>query len=156
MLAATLVAQAQHVTEFVPASGKGSIVVVVSGISGPPKYHAFSSAMADAGYYTLLVDGAQTWRGADKAIRGLVARAQASPHALPGKAAVVGLSLGGAVVLRYAAQAPDVVYAGVAFYPATDRIADEDVALIRVPTLMLAAVHDTFSSVMRSSFGGSL
>jgi dienelactone hydrolase len=37
------------------------------------------------------------------------------------------------------------VYAAVAYYPATDRIADEDIASIRVPTLVLAGVRDSFS-----------
>jgi hypothetical protein len=42
---------------FPPAGGKGAIVVVASGNSGPGLYRDFSSKLAGLGYYTVLMDG---------------------------------------------------------------------------------------------------
>ena len=42
---------------FPPAGGKGAIVVVASGNSGPGLYRDFSSELAELGYYTVLMDG---------------------------------------------------------------------------------------------------
>ena len=42
---------------FPPTGGKGAIVVVASGYSGPGLYRDFSSKLAELGYYTVLMDG---------------------------------------------------------------------------------------------------
>jgi dienelactone hydrolase len=94
--------------EFVPPNGKGRVIVVVTGQTGPPNYAYYAKDMAAQGYYTVLVNGNDFWKkefwkeefwreGTGSALlRGVIARAQQSPHALPGKAAVIGFSLGGA------------------------------------------------------------
>jgi dienelactone hydrolase len=68
------------------------------------------------------------------------------PHALPGKAAVVGFSLGGGMALYYASQWPDLVAGVVAWYPATTFIKDVPgfAARLKVPVLMFAGEKDTF------------
>jgi S-formylglutathione hydrolase FrmB len=71
----------------------------------------------------VLVDGNDFWikgGGGNELIKGVITRAQASPHALPGKVGVVGLSLGGATALTYAARMPDQVATVVAMYPLTN------------------------------------
>ena len=42
---------------FPPAGGKGAIVIVASGYSGPGYYRDFSANLAAHGYYTVLLDG---------------------------------------------------------------------------------------------------
>jgi len=45
-----------------------------------------------------------------------IARAQVSPHALPGKTVVIGFSQGGGAALVHAADMPEVVSAVIAYY----------------------------------------
>jgi dienelactone hydrolase len=133
-------------TEYAPPSGKGRVVVMISGQSGPTNYIPIAKDIAKAGYYVVLVDGNDIWKkdGEDR-FKGVVARAQQSPQALPGKVGVVGFSLGGGPALAYAANEPDLVAAVVVGYPLTNYITDPTSFVahrIKVPTVMLAAVHD--------------
>jgi dienelactone hydrolase len=70
----------------------------------------------------------------------IVARAQASPHALPGKTVVIGFSQGGGVALVQAADMPEVISAVVAYYAQTNFVADASLIARRfqVPVLILA------------------
>src|SRR5262245_25232689 len=85
-------------TAYAPASGKGPIVVLLSGHSGPGYYQPIAGAVAKLGYYAVLLDGKdiltreQDGRGN---LHKAIERAQASPNAVPGKAAVIGFSRGG-------------------------------------------------------------
>ena len=135
--------------EFLPKAGSGRVVVVISGQTGASSYTSIAQDFADAGYDTVLVDGNDFWLkgGAGNALlQGVIARAQASPHALPGKVGVVGFSLGGASALAYAARLPEQVATVVAMYPLTRFIQDPAgfVARIKVPVLMLAGTADTW------------
>jgi dienelactone hydrolase len=139
--------------EFVPPNGKGRVVVVISGQTGPGSYAYFAKDIAGQGYDTVLVDGNALWKkgfwnsGAGwPLLKGVIARAQQSPHALPGKAAVIGFSLGGAPSLAYATRTPDSVSAVVAYYPATYFITNpgDFVSKMKVPTLMFPGVLDTY------------
>jgi dipeptidyl aminopeptidase/acylaminoacyl peptidase len=135
--------------EFVPPNGKGRVVVVVSGRSGPGNYAYYAKDVAAQGYYTVLVNGNDFWeRGGDGGplLKGVITHAQQSPHALRGKVAVIGFSLGGAVCLTYATRMPELVSAVVTYYPATDFITKPEafVSKMRVPTLMFAGVLDTY------------
>ena len=57
--------------------------------------------------------GEKTLKEEDKIfLRGVVARAQQSPHALPGKAAVIGFSQGGAATLTWATQNAGIGFRG--------------------------------------------
>jgi pimeloyl-ACP methyl ester carboxylesterase len=141
--------------EFDPPNGKGRVVVVISGQSGPGSYAYYAKDLAGQGYYTILVDGNDFWKkgfwnsGAGwNLLKAVVTRAQQSPHALPGKAAVIGFSLGGASSLAYATRMPESVSAVVAYYPATYFITDPGafVSKMNVPTLMFAGVLDTYKN----------
>ena len=137
--------------EYVPKSSTGRVVVVVSGQTGASNYTSISQDFADAGYYTVLVDGNDLWikgGGGNALLQGVIARAQASPHAVAGKVGVVCFSLGGAVGLTYATRLPDQVATVVAMYPLTNFIKDpvDFVGKIKVPVLMLAGTADTYHS----------
>ncbi len=140
--------------EYEPPNGKGRVVVVVSGHSGPGNYADYAKALAEQGYYAVLVDGNDVWvgrPGSEALLKGVVMRAQQSPHALPGKVAVVGFSRGGASSLTFAARMQEVVSAVVVSFPSTRHITDVDsfVAQITVPTLMFAGGHDTYKNCCR-------
>ena len=97
----------------------------------------------------MLVDGNDFWLkggGGNALLQGVITRAQASPHALPGKVGVVGFSLGGATALSYATRMPEHVATVVVMYPLTNFIKnpDEFVGKIKVPVLMLAGTADTY------------
>lgn len=91
-------------TAYVPASGKGPAVIVLSGASGPRFYEAFAAALAKEGFYAVLLDGNDVSRDAQGAarLRSAIERAQSAPHVVPGKVAVVGFSLGGGAALVHA------------------------------------------------------
>lgn len=137
--------------EFQAPGGKGRVVVVVSGQSGPANYAHYAKDVAEQGFYAVLVDGNDFWLkggGGEALLKGVITRAQESPNALPGKAAVIGFSLGGASTLAYATRMPELVSAVVVNYPGTFFITDPGafVAKIKVPTLMLAGVRDTYKN----------
>ncbi len=138
-------------SEYEPPNGKGRVVVVVSGQSGLGSYRDVAKDLAEQGYYAVLVDGNDFWtkRGNGEALlKGVITKAQQSPHALPGKVAVVGFSLGGASSLTYATRMPELVSAVVVYYPATYYITDapDFVSKIKVPTLIFAGGHDTYKN----------
>ncbi len=137
--------------EYVPKGGAGRVVVVISGQTGASNYTSISQDFADAGYYTVLVDGNDIWikgGGGNALLQGVIARAQASPHAVAGKVGVVGFSLGGASALTYAARLPDQVATVVVMYPLTSFIQNpaDFVGKIKVPVLMLAGTADTYKN----------
>ena len=137
--------------EYLPKAGTGRVVVVISGQTGASNYTSISQDFADAGYYTVLVDGNDLWikgGGGSALLQGVIARAQASPHAVAGKVGVVGFSLGGAAALTYAARMPEHVATVVVMYPLTSFIQDpvDFVGKIKVPVLMLAGTADTYKS----------
>jgi dienelactone hydrolase len=137
--------------EFYPANEKGRVVVVVTGHTGPRYYAYYAKDIAAQGYYAVLVNGNDFWRkdlggrGRDL-LRSVVARAQKSPHALPGKVAVIGFSQGGGATLTWATRMSDSVSAVVTYYPETRSINNPDafVSKMNVPTLMFAGVLDTY------------
>jgi len=137
--------------EYLPKAGTGRVVVVISGQSGASNYTSISQDFADAGYYTVLVDGNDFWikgGGGNALLQGVIARAQASPHAVAGKVGVVAFSLGGGAALTYAARMPEHVATVVVMYPLTSFIQDpvDFVGKIKVPVLMLAGTADTYKS----------
>ncbi len=137
--------------EYLPKAGSGRVVVVISGQTGASNYTSISQDFADAGYYTVLVDGNDLWikgGGGNALLQGVIARAQASPHAVAGKVGVAGFSLGGASALTYAARLPEQVATVVVMYPLTSFIQNpaDFVGKIKVPVLMLAGTADTYKS----------
>jgi dienelactone hydrolase len=137
--------------EYEPPNGKGRVVIVVSGQTGPGNYAYYAKDLAEKGYFAVLVDGNDFWikgGGGEALLKGVIDRAQQSPHALPGKVAVIGFSLGGASTLTYASRMDDAVAAVVVSYPATNYITNPDtfVTKIKVPTLMFAGGKDTYKN----------
>ena len=136
-------------TEFEPPNGKGRVVVVISGQTGPDNYAYYAKDLAEKGYYAVLVDGNNFWikgGGGETLLAGVITRAQQSPHAMPGKAAVIGFSLGGASSLTYATRMSELVSAVVVSYPDTKYVTNADyfVSKMKVPTLVFAGGRDTY------------
>lgn len=136
-------------TAYAPPSGKGPIVVLLSGQSGPGYYQPIAGAVAKLGYYAVLLDGKDILtRGQDGRtnLRKAIERAQVSPNAVPGKAAVIGFSRGGGGSLVHAADMPEQVTAVIAYYPATSFVSDASLIAERfqVPVLILAGGRDTY------------
>ena len=137
--------------EFVPKSGKGPVVVVISGATGLPYYWDYARRVAELGYYTVLIDGKDILtREQDGAanLRTVITQAQASPHGTPGKAVLIGFSQGGGGILAHGTAMDDAVAAAVAYYPATSwaRNPATIAARVRVPLLIFAGGLDRFGN----------
>src|ERR1700733_6008908 len=81
-----------------PPSGKGRVVMGISGIDGTSSYRDYAEKIAKRGYYTVLINGKEIMsedkQGGER-LQNAIVKAQSSPSALPGKIAVIGFSLGG-------------------------------------------------------------
>jgi carboxymethylenebutenolidase len=136
---------------FLPAAGKGQIVVLISGRSGPAAYRGYAQQVAALGYIAVLIDGndilTRQQDGAQN-LRTVIARAQASPNGSPDKVMVIGFSAGGGGILAHATAMPDLVKAAVAYYPATSWAKNlaNVVGRIQVPLLVLAAERDRYNN----------
>jgi len=137
-------------TAYVPPAGKGPIVVVLSGATGPRLYDRFSAALAREGYYVVLLDSNEVRRNAARAenLSRAIARSKNVPNAIAGEVGVIGLSLGGEIALSRAADMPELVAVVVVYYPSTSFVSNAgDLARrFRVPILMLAAEQDRYHS----------
>ena len=134
--------------EFPPPSGKGRVVLMASGQTGIPNYRDEARRIANLGYDVVLFDS-NNWAGTeDRGLRGAIAQALRMPHALPGKVALVGFSLGGGYVLGYGTAWSDQVAVVAAWYPATSGFKDIDAfaSHITVPTVMFAGENDTYNN----------
>jgi dipeptidyl aminopeptidase/acylaminoacyl peptidase len=134
-------------TEFVPSAGQGQVVVVLSGAFGPQAYAFFPAELVKLGYYAVLFRGTDFGSqatGARDNLQQVILRAQHSPHATPGKVAVIGFSAGGGDALAYATSMSDLVSVVVAYYPATSGIPDKADVIRRweVPSLVFAGDAD--------------
>jgi dienelactone hydrolase len=132
--------------EIPPPQGKGRVVVVSSGASGPDHYETVSRAIAALGYDVVLFDGNAMEGTKGAALKAAIPQALDMPHALPGKVALVGFSLGGAVTLGYGPLWPDQVAVVIAWYPATSPFKDIPgfASRLAVPVLMFAGESDTY------------
>ncbi|BBO67621.1 hypothetical protein DSCA_15510 [Desulfosarcina alkanivorans] len=140
---------------FPPAGGKGAIVVVASGYTGPGLYRDFSSKLAELGYYAVLMDGKDLFDPgsvgrivpATQNLQTVIAASKSSPQAIPGKVSLVGFSVGGAGVLSYGTKLKDQVSAVVAYYPAITtmgRNMKTFAAGLQTPVLLFAGVKDRY------------
>jgi dienelactone hydrolase len=136
-------------TPFVSPSGRGPIVIVLSGASGPEAYKSYAAEVAQLGYYAVLLHGLDisTWAGmtAEVNLRRTIEQVQQSPDAKPGKVAVIGFSTGGGGALAYAAHMPDLVSAVITYYPSISEVLDMKgfAGRFQVPTLVLTGGKDT-------------
>lgn len=146
LLAAGTAVRAQQ--EFPPPQGKGRVVVVASGQSGTAHYQAVTQAIAQLGYDAVLFDGNTMEGTRGEALKSAIQQAQQMPHALPGKVALVGFSLGGGVTLGFGTLMPIQVAGIVVWYPATREFKDIPAfaARIKVPVLMFAGGEDSYKS----------
>lgn len=143
-LVASPFARAQE--EFPPPQGKGRLVVVSSGMSGPEHYTAVARAIAQLGYDVVLFDSNPMEGTHGEGLKTALQQAQRMPHALPGKAALVGFSLGGGISLGFGVHWPDQVAVVIAWYPATKEFHDIPgfASRMQVPVLMFAGESDTY------------
>jgi dienelactone hydrolase len=132
--------------EFPPPQGKGRVVVVASGMSGPEHYATVAREIAQLGYDVVLFDGNAMKGTHGDGVQDAIDEAQKAPHGLPGKVALVGFSLGGGMTLYYGTQSSDQVAGVVVWYPATTFIKDVPgfVGRLKVPVLMFAGEDDTY------------
>lgn len=132
--------------EFPPPQGKGPVVVVASGISGPDHYKKIAADIAALGYDAVLFDGSAMEHTQGAAVRSAIQQAQQMPHALPGKVAIVGFSAGGGEAVIYATGWPDLVTGVIAWFPATSVIHNTQrwVDHLQVPLLMFAGEKDHY------------
>jgi dienelactone hydrolase len=132
--------------EIPPPQGKGRVVVVSSGASGPSHYETVSKAIAALGYDVVLYDGNSMEGTKGAALKDAIPQALQMPHALPGKVALVGFSLGGGISLAYGTQWPDQVAVVIVWYPLTSVLKDIPgfASRLKVPVLMFAGESDTY------------
>jgi dienelactone hydrolase len=141
--------------EIPPPAGKGRVVVVASGWSGPLDYRDVAHRIAALGYDVVLFDSRIWIPTQDQGLRDGIAQAQRMPHALPGKVGPVGFSLGGAFALDYGTAWSDLVAVVAAWYPSTTltskyglRSPVHDLpawaSQVRVPTVMFAGEDDFY------------
>jgi dienelactone hydrolase len=132
--------------EIPPPQGKGQVVVFVSGIIGPKHDKALSEAIAALGYDVVICDGRDIEKSPGESLRSVIEAAQQAPHALPGKVALVGVSLGGGFALAFGSRWTDVVAVDIVWYPATGFLKRIPgfANLISVPVLMFVGESDHF------------
>jgi dienelactone hydrolase len=135
---------------YPPATGKGRVVVVLSGYTGTRFYQDYATALAREGYYAVLLDGKDfppRHPQGEANLRRVIERLPQTQGALPGRVAVVGFSFGGGGALVYAARMPDVVAAVVTYYPSTTFITDhrEVASKFQVPILVLTGEKDFYN-----------
>jgi dienelactone hydrolase len=135
---------------YAPANAPGPVVIVISGQTGPTSYKKYASELAALGYYTVLLTGKDilnTEHTGEANVRKAIERAQRSPNAIKGKAAVIGFSLGGGGALYNATPQSDLVSMVVAYYPYTLTWAnnmDAFVKRFRVPVLVMPGALDRY------------
>jgi acetyl esterase/lipase len=146
LIAAVAPLQAQQGQEFPPPQGKGRVVVVSSGMSGPAHYTQVTEEIAALGYDAVLFSGNAEEHTQGAGVKSAIEQALAMPHALPGKVALVGFSLGGGESLYYGTQWGDQVVGAVLWYPANSFIRDVPgfANRLQVPVVVFAGGRDQF------------
>lgn len=134
---------------YVPDSGHGPVVLMISGKTGTLLYGEFAERLAKAGYYVLLYNGNDFPIDRPDACRTKIRdiiRDEIRLQGLTGKAAFIGYSLGGAVALSCAAGIPEEIAGIIAYYPATRLIPDHHACVdrFRLPILVLQGEDDRY------------
>ena len=132
--------------EYAPPQGNGHLVVLISGIGGPGHMKELARAVADLGYDVVVFDGTKLEGKRTAGLKACIEQAKQMPHALPGKVALVGVSLGGGIALTYGALMEDDVAVDIVWYPATGVFVKlpKLARHFKVPVLMFAGESDTF------------
>jgi dienelactone hydrolase len=94
----------------------------------------------------VLYDGNSMEGTKGAALKDAIPQALQMPHALPGKVALVGFSLGGGMSLAYGTQWPDQVAVVIVWYPLTSVLTDipRFASRLKVPVLMFAGESDKY------------
>ena len=133
---------------FYPEQGKGPLVVVLSGASGPDRYQDLGNSISRLGYSVLLIDGKDVPPNAGFASSNLkryIIEAQTNKKVKSGNVVVIGLSLGGGGALVTAVQGDNSIVGVIAMYPAISKISRLTVASkLQVPTMIFVGGQDTF------------
>lgn len=134
--------------EYDPPSGRGPLVILLSGASGLERYLSYAADVARLGYFAVLLDGNTYALNGTGDLGRAIEQAQRSPKTLPGKAAVIGFSKGGGGALAHAASMPDLVSVVVAYYPLTRDVPDMRrlTSHFNVPILVLAGELDDWNN----------
>ena len=134
--------------EFPPPQGNGRVVVLASGMSGPSHYREVAGEIAKLGYDVVLFDGNAEENTHGARVRADIQTALGMPHAIQGKVALVGFSLGGGEQMFYATgpQSAERVAVGVFWYPANAFIKDLPgfAGRLTVPVFVFAGGKDHF------------
>ncbi len=146
LVAAMFTSCAQAQQEIAPPQGKGHVVVFISGLSGIKHEKVLAQAIAALGYDVAVYDGRALLKSLGPGLRTAIQNAQQMPHALPGKVALVGVSLGGGLALAYGSRWPDLVSVDIVWYPATGfaKRFPGFAKVITVPVLMFAGESDHY------------
>jgi dienelactone hydrolase len=146
LIASSSAGAQQSGQEFPPPQGKGRVVVLSSGMSGPSHYTTVAQEIAKLGYDVVLFDGNAEEGTHGDGIRSAIQQALTMPHALPGKVALVGFSLGGGESLFYGSPLADQVAGVVAWYPANAFIKNVPgfVQRLAVPVVVFGGGKDNF------------
>ena len=137
-------------TAYAPPDKPGPVIIVISGQSGPNSYQSYAAELAKLGYYSVLLTGKDILNPeltGEANLKKAIDRAQRSPHAVPGKTAVIGFSLGGGGALYNATPLSDLVSVVVAYYPYTKTWTNKMgwfAKRFQVPVLVLAAQRDRY------------
>lgn len=139
--------------EIPPPSGKGKLVVVLSGAGGSGTIRDVAARIAGASYDVVLFDSNAIVaakqpgpRPICTAVLAAIAKARQMPHALPGKYGLVGFSLGGGMAFGYECPFTDEPAVVAAWYPVTSEIKDVTAFArrIKVPVVMFAGTADEY------------
>jgi dienelactone hydrolase len=132
--------------EFPPPQGMGRLVVMASGLAGTGAYKDVAAEIANLGYDVVLFDGNGEENTQGKGVKRDIDKARTMPHALPGKVALVGFSIGGGMDFYYGAQLPDDVAGVVVWFPANVFIKDVPgfANRVQVPLVVFAGGKDHF------------
>jgi hypothetical protein len=132
--------------EFPPPQGKGRIVVMASGMSGPDHYQTVAREVAQMGYDVVLFDGNAMEGTHGAGLLSAIQEAAQAPHGLPGKVALVGFSLGGGMELYYGTPHADLAAGAVLWYPANAFIKDVPgwAGRLAMPVVMFAGEADHY------------
>src|SRR3569833_2552088 len=96
-----LATPARAAEEFAPPTGKGRVVIMLSGQSGVESYRQIAGIVAASGYDVILLDTKSMMGTHGQALRDTIATALQGEHALPGKVGFIGFSLGGGLAIEY-------------------------------------------------------
>jgi len=146
LAAAIFASSAEAQEEIAPPQGKGHVVVFISGMSGIKHERVLAQAIAALGYDVAVYDGRAILKSLGPGLRTAIENAQQMPRALPGKVALVGVSLGGGLALAFGSRWPDLVAVDIVWYPATGFVKRIPgfAGVITVPVLMFAGESDHY------------